>query len=55
MEKLRLAVPGTLEEVKYANQVVRIQRFVNSVDVISSKQRPRKVILSFYCRVQNVV
>ena len=43
MEKLRLAVPGTLEEIKNESDVVRIQRFVHSVDVISSKQRPRKV------------
>ena len=45
MENLRLAVPGSASNIEGDGEVIRIQRFVHSIDVINSKQRPRKLTM----------
>ena len=44
MKNLRLAVPGSSYNIENDRHVT-IQRFVPSIDVISSKQRPRKLTM----------
>ena len=43
LKDLRLAVPGTYEENE--TKVTRIKRFVHSVEVMVSKQKPRKLTI----------